>query len=167
MRSPVTEAERAGAQAADFPIDAFHPAQGAPWRLSARARLCKSSGRCWHGEGGLPPWLAVAGCRWLLPSRTVHAGIPRHRVRPFASRVLQLSLSRHAKVPDLAASAFDPPIIGALSTRDVNERQEAGRSYEIASRNPRPTRSLFGDGIPRSLLLRVWPAKPTSAPLRF
>jgi len=29
------------------------------------------------------------------------------------------------------------------------------------------TRSLFGDGIPRSLLLRVSPAKPTFAPLRF
>ena len=29
------------------------------------------------------------------------------------------------------------------------------------------TRSLFGDGIPRRLLLRVSLAKPTSAPLRF
>jgi hypothetical protein len=34
-------------------------------------------------------------------------------------------------------------------------------SQQRASRNPRPlTRSLFGDGIPRSLLLRVSPAKP-------
>ena len=29
------------------------------------------------------------------------------------------------------------------------------------------TRSLFGDGIPRTLLLRVSRAKPTSAPSRF
>jgi len=29
------------------------------------------------------------------------------------------------------------------------------------------TRSLFGGGIPRKLLLRVSPAKPTSAVLRF
>jgi hypothetical protein len=29
------------------------------------------------------------------------------------------------------------------------------------------TRSFFGDGIPRRLLPRVLPAKPTSAPLRF
>ena len=28
------------------------------------------------------------------------------------------------------------------------------------------TRSFFGDGIPRRLLLRVSPVKPTSAPLR-
>jgi len=38
---------------------------------------------------------------------------------------------------------------------------------EVAGIHVLLTRSLFGDGIPRRLLLRVSRAKPTSAPLRF
>ena len=40
-------------------------------------------------------------------------------------------------------------------------------SKEVIAIDVLPTRSLFDGGILRRLLLRVSPAKPTSAPLRF
>ena len=50
----------------------------------------------------------------------------------------------------------------------LNERQREPQEVtkEIVGIHVLLTRSLFGDGILRSLLLRVSLAKPTSAPLR-
>ena len=56
----ITEAEGAGEQAADFSVDALHFSAGEPCFVVAQVHP-------WHGEARLPPWLGVAGCRWLLP----------------------------------------------------------------------------------------------------
>jgi hypothetical protein len=61
-----------------------------------------------------------------------------------------------------------------VKNRDTAIVRESGKAIsslqvmkEIVGIHALPIRSLFGDGIPRRLLRRVSPAKPTSVPLRF
>jgi len=92
---------------------------------------------------------------------------------------LALDLAAFEAEADLAATSFARslrqrglPIIGRRKSGPSHRRTpRCGTAFSIIKEATGipvlRTRALFGDGIPRRLLLRVSPAKPTSAALQF
>jgi hypothetical protein len=114
------------------------------------------------------------------PPEKVVAAEPRHESA--GTLVRRLVLSNSLQRLFMALKCSNPRSTWSSSDANKKEPNQPRRS----DRNPRtkcgtlqavskevigihvlPTRSLFGDGILRRLLRRVFLAKPTSAPLRF
>ena len=96
---------------------------------------------------------------------------PTPETRPLQRETL-IELYRRGKITE-AFRAFKKIYLEVVDQLiDHLKSQEAGDSSarvskEVIAIHALLTRSLFGDGIPRRLLLRVSLAKLTSAPLRF